>query len=195
MLTQVLVLMMFVNEYEYLWHETRITPTAEVQGKLTGQVWEDGYVPKWYSLRYPSYSGNGWFRWERRELSVLDNAIPVKINQPNIIPLPQEQQMLDSPNAVAGLFRQWDEVRCEPYLTVLVENWLRTDRRRHYPKLIDGEWYNPWIAPYSWVSDLNYDGITNMKDFGIVAKFYHGELGWSLKKLATVAYREFMDEQ
>lgn len=56
--------------YMYDWHETAITPTAEVQAEF--QSWEDGYIPKWYTLRYPGVDPNMWFRWER---TILPSAV------------------------------------------------------------------------------------------------------------------------
>ncbi|KKM95423.1 hypothetical protein LCGC14_1188250 [marine sediment metagenome] len=93
---------------------------------------------------------------------------------PNI--LPNEVEWLDDPNMLPTLFTEWEEERPEPYITVFIENWLRTDRHRNYPKTIDGVLYETWTAPYAWASDLNHDDIINMHDFGIVAKFYRGGL-------------------
>lgn len=49
--------------YTYDWYETAIAPTSEVQAAF--QQWEDGYIPRWYKLRYPGVAPDVWFRWER----------------------------------------------------------------------------------------------------------------------------------
>lgn len=118
---------------------------------------------------------------------------------PNI--LPNEVAWLDDPNVLPTLFVEWREERSEPYITVLVENWLRTDRQRDYPKTIDGVLYATWTAPYSWASDLNHDNAIDMQDFGIVAKFYTGGIEYvppvpapsRLELLAMFAEMIFME--
>lgn len=103
-----------------------------------------------------------------------DPNLVIAICPPGIIK--DEIQMLDDPNMLAQLFTEWDRERTGPYLTVTIENWLRADRARHYPKVFNGVKYSLWLAPYSWASDLNHDEKINMKDFGIVAKYYRGGL-------------------
>ncbi|KKL80985.1 hypothetical protein LCGC14_1999310 [marine sediment metagenome] len=100
-------------------------------------------------------------------------VVMLALADPNI--LPNEVAWLDDPNTLATLFTEWDEERSwQPYLAVLAENWLSTIRTRTYSKYIDGAWYNPWIAPYSWVGDLNHDGVVNLEDLAILAKFFKG---------------------
>ena len=96
------------------------------------------------------------------------------ISDPNI--LPDEVAWLDDPNTLATLFVEWQQERIEPYATVTIENWLRTDRHRDYPKEIDGVLYDTWTAPYSWCSDLNHDGAIDLHDFGIMADHHPGGL-------------------
>ncbi len=86
---------------------------------------------------------------------------------PNAI-LPNELAWLDDPNILPTLFEQWNEIRPEPYLTVLVENWLRPNRWREYPRFGSSR----WLAPYSWAGDLNHDEKMNIRDFGVAAKHY-----------------------
>ena len=92
------------------------------------------------------------------------------LSDPNI--LPDEVAWLDDPNILPTLFVEWREERSEPYVTVLVENYLRPDRHRSHPKTIDGILYETWTAPYAWAADLNHDGKINFIDFGIVAKYH-----------------------
>ena len=99
----------------------------------------------------------------------------VSLADPNI--LPDEVAWLDDPNMLCTLFTEWKQERIEPYLTVPVENWLATTRKRNYAKEIDGVTYDSWTAPYSWAGDLNHDDIVNMKDIAILAKYYTGRLG------------------
>ncbi len=106
--------------------------------------------------------------------------ILLAMQQPDILP-PAETEWLDDPNTLATLFTEWDEERSwEPYLSVLVENWLLTTRVRNYPKYIDGTWYDSWTAPYSWVGDLNHDDIVNLEDLAILAKFFKGRFKYTL---------------
>lgn len=124
------------------------------------------------------------------------------LTDPNAI-LPHEVEWLDDPNILPTLFVEWREERTEPYITVLVENWLRTDRQRNYPKTIDGVLYTTWTAPYAWASDLNHDDIIDFQDFGIVAKFYQGGIMYvppspvssmsKLEVLAMFAHSIFME--
>ncbi len=100
--------------------------------------------------------------------------ILLALADPNI--LPNEVAWLDDPNILPTLFTEWQDERAEPYITVLIENWLRMDRHRNYPKIIDGVLYDTWTAPYAWVSDLNHDDVVDIHDFGIVAQFYQDGL-------------------
>ncbi len=93
---------------------------------------------------------------------------------PNI--LPDEVAWLDDPNTLTELFAEWTHERPEPYAIVTLENWLRTDRHRGYPKTIDGVLYQTWTAPYAWASDLNHDDVVDLQDFGIMAKYHRGGL-------------------
>ena len=113
------------------------------------------------------------FLLENKMIS-LTCLLIVLLGTPDI--LPDEEMWLDDPNKLPTLFTEWRRERDEPYLTVLVENWLRTSRLRNYPKWINGRLYERWYAPHSWAGDLNHDGITNMQDFGIAAKYYVGEI-------------------
>lgn len=108
------------------------------------------------------------------EMLIQACLIMLMLSDPNI--LPNEVTWLDDPYLLSTLFTEWDEVRPEPYATVTLENWLRTDRHRDCPKEIDGVVYDTWTAPYAWASDLNHDGIVDLYDFGIVAKFHRGGL-------------------
>ncbi len=99
-------------------------------------------------------------------------------NAPNI--LPDEVAWLDDPNILATLFTEWDEERpWKPYLSALAGNWGLTTRIRTYSKYIDGAWYDSWTAPYSWVGDLNHDGIVNLEDLAILAKFFKGRFKYT----------------
>ena len=93
---------------------------------------------------------------------------------PNI--LPNEVAWLDDPNTLTTLFTEWEAEQAEPYAMVTLENWLRTDRKRNYPKTIDGVLYQTWTAPYAWASDLNHDDVVDLQDFGIVAEYHPGGL-------------------
>lgn len=129
--------------------------------------------------------------------------IMLVMTQPDI--LPDEIEWLDDPNILATLFVEWDEERPrKPYLSVPAENWGLTTRVRNYPTFINGEWYNPWTAPYSWVGDLNHDGVVNLKDFGILAQYFKGRFTYSppipppsrsrLEVIADIVGELFMNE-